>query len=420
MADAFKTYEEAVEWLYWELPRTSKEIFSGEAGLKKMRRIMEFFGEPQDDYPTIHIAGTSGKGTIAKLTSDMLLLSGKNIGTIMSPHVYDLRERFLVNSEFVEKAEVKNALEELRVRLARLAKEEILPTYFEVTLLLAYLVFENHQIDYLVVETGLGGLLDGTNLISRKDKVAVITKIGLDHTEILGETLEKIAYQKAGIITEGIEVVALSQEKEVNSVFERVTRQKQASLEMVQPKALPLENTSLAAEHQAGNIALATQAVEVLARRDHWELSQDAVEKAIAKFSLPGRFEIRKSQGKTIILDGAHNIQKLEALVHTIQQQYPGKMFSVVFGSSMNRDWRQLLELLRPITSEFVFTTYLARKNDMKRAAQDFNDVKVEGLPTTVINDPKAVFDHINNSESEFWLVTGSFYVVSEIGQLLP
>lgn len=419
MADAFKTYEAAVEWLYYELPRTSKEIFSGEAGLKKMRRILEFFSDPQDDYASIHIAGTSGKGTIAKLTSDMLLLSGKNVGTIMSPHVYDLRERFLVNSEFVDKAEVKEALEELRVRFAKLAKEEIRPTYFEATLLLAYLVFKNHQIDYLVVETGLGGLLDGSNLISRKDKIAVIAKIGLDHTEILGETLSEIAGQKAGIITDGIVVVALSQEQEVNVVLEQAAKEKKASLELVQPTKLSHQNPSLVGEHQAGNIALAIQAVEVLARRDHWKFSQDAVEKAIAKFSLPGRFEIRKFLGKTIILDGAHNAQKLEAMVRTIRQQYPGKMFSVVFGSSKNRDWRQLLDLLRPITSEFIFTTYSARKSDKKRAAQDFNEVKVEDLPATVINDPKAVVNHVNNSESEFWLVTGSFYVVSEIGQLL-
>lgn len=419
MADTFKTYEAAVEWLYYELPRTSKEIFKGEAGLEKMRCILEFFGNPQDDYPSVHIAGTSGKGTTAKLTSDMLSLSGKSVGTIMSPHVYDLRERFLVDGEFVEKTEVKETLEELRARFIGLAKEEVYPTYFEATLLLAYLVFENHQIDYLVVETGLGGLLDGTNLISRKDKVAVITKIGLDHTEILGDTLEKIAQQKAGIITESIDVFVLSQESTVNAVFKRIARQKQASLELVQPRALSLENTSLAGEHQAGNIALAIKAVEALAERDHWEFNQQAQAKAITEFSLPGRFETREFLGKTIILDGAHNSQKLEALVSTIKQQYPGKEFSVIFGSAKNRDWRELLEILRPIASEFVFTTYSARKSDMKRAAQDFSGIEIESLSTTVINDPKAVFDYINNSESEFWLVTGSFYVVSEIGQPL-
>ncbi len=420
MINKFKSYEEAAEWLFYELPRTSKGIFKGEAGLENMRRILGEFDNPQDDYLTVHIAGTSGKGTTAKLITDMLVLSGKIVGTIMSPHVYDLRERFLVNGNIVNKSEVVKALSQLRVKSLELNAHDIYPSYFEATLLLAYLVFRNHRLDYLVVETGFGGLLDGTNLISRQDKVAVITQIGLDHTEILGDSLEEITNQKAGIITSNIEAIALDQIPEVNSVISEAAEAKQATLHFVKPAQQAKNNPRLSGKHQASNIALAKKASEVLAQRDGWKIADNIFEKAMDSFSLPGRFEFKQLNDKEIILDGAHNTQKLEALVSTVKQLYPGQKFCVVFGSARNRHWLEFLEILRPITHEFIFTTYSARKSDIKRAAQDFTGTTVEGVKTTVINDPAAVVKYMSESKSSAWLVTGSFYVVSEIGQLLP
>lgn len=419
MADVFKTYEAAKQWLFYELPKTSDEIFKGEVGLEKMRCILTGFDNPQDNYPTVHIAGTSGKGTTAKLITDALVLSGKNVGTVMSPHVYDLRERFLVNGEFVSKSEVKSHLERLHRKFSWLNEEGIYPTYFEATLLLAYQTFENRNIDYLVVETGLGGLLDGTNLINRRDKLAVITQIGLDHTDILGDTLEKIAAQKAGIITEGIEVIALDQDSAINAAIAKVAQVKQANLRFIQPSIYKPTNPRLIGEHQQGNITLAMDAVRILATRDHWEFKEDCVDEVIHDFTLPGRFELRRVQDKQIILDGAHNSQKLSALVATIKKVYPNKKFSVVFGGSRSRKLSQLLEILRPIAKEFVFTTYSARKSDTKRAANDFSGSEIEGIESTVLNQPKAVISYIKESKSDNWLVTGSFYVASEIGQLL-
>src|SRR4051812_38636421 len=289
-------------------------------GLSRARALFRSLGDPQDRFRAVHVAGTAGKGSVSTFVASLLRAHGFRVGAHLSPHVYCLLERFQVDGVPAGAHLVDAELE--RVRPAVEAVERAghgRPSFFEVTNAVAFGLFAD-RVDYGVAETGVGGLLDSTNTISRADKLAVITPIGLDHQDLLGPTLHEIAAQKAGILPVGGRAVAARQRTAgVEDVLGAEAARRGCALRWVDlgPPAVrawagpggtelrlrgqPSLSLGLTGRHQAGNAHLALRAVEAIAARDGWALDADAVWLGLRSATLPGRFERRMFGGRAVV-----------------------------------------------------------------------------------------------------------------------
>ena len=353
------------------------------AGLTRARALFAALGDPQNRFPAVHVAGTAGKGSVSTFVASLLRAHGFRVGAHLSPHAYCLLERFQLDGE-PARAELVDA-ELHRVRPAVAAVELAghgRPSFFEVTNAIAFGLFAG-RVDYGVIETGVGGLLDSTNTISRTDKLAVITPIGLDHQDLLGTTVAHIARHKAGILPiSGRAVAARQQSAEVEDVLTAEAARRGCDLRWVElgPPAVrawtgrdgtevhlrghPPLNLGLIGRHQAGNAHLALRAVEAIAARDQWALDADAVWLGLRSATLPGRLERRVIAGRAAVLDGAHNPMKLAALVATLQEVYPGGRFPWVLAFKQDKDLRAAVQVIAPTAALVVATQFATRDGD--------------------------------------------------------
>ena len=352
-------------------------------GLARPRALFGALGDPQDRFRAVHVAGTAGKGSVSTFVASLLRAHGFRVGAHLSPHAYSVLERFQVDGAPAGADLVDAELE--RIRPAVEAVEQAghgRPSFFEVTNAVAFGLFAD-RVDYGVVETGLGGLLDSTNTISRADKLAVITPIGLDHQDVLGATVREIAAQKAGVLPVGGRAVAARQPSaEVEDVLSAEAAGRGCDLRWVDlgPPAVrcwtgpggtelhlrgqPSLSLGLTGRHQAGNAHLALCAVQALAARDGWSLDPDAVWLGMRSATLPGRFERLVIAGRPAVLDGAHNPMKLAALVATLQDVHPGARFPWVLAVKQDRDLRAAVRVIAPAASLVVATRFATGDGD--------------------------------------------------------
>lgn len=359
------TFSDAKKFLFDDLPSLGGVVFRGAAGLKRSRKWFALLGDLQETFPIIHIAGTSGKGSTSYFISNLLKAHGKTNGLHVSPHVFDVRERTQINMELPSEAEFTKATADLvpYVRTMQYLPDGR-PTYFEVTNALALKLFQAHNVDYGVIETGIGGRYDSTNTVRRADKLAVITRLGLDHTDILGDTLEEIAWQKAGIIPYDGTVVALKPEQDsVREVIEEIARGRQSRIVWSDPsKYTALQSrtetgiefsyrgesmaTQTPGDYQMENAAVALDAVRFLAARDGWDFSFDAARQALMETELPGRANVWRIDGHDVMVDGAHNPQKIAAFLGELTRRPEWSRPSVVFAAKRGKDWMESLETI--------------------------------------------------------------------------
>jgi dihydrofolate synthase/folylpolyglutamate synthase len=262
------------------------------------------------------------------------------------------------------------------------------PRFFDATTALAFQIFAAADVDYAVIETGLGGLLDATNTLSRSDKIAVLTTIGLDHTELLGRTVPEIARHKAGILPwDGRAVAVRNSKAGVVDAITAEARRRRCALQLVDVSACLRAATvgpdgtvlrlpgsqdfplGLHGRHQAGNALLALRVVETLAQRDHWPVDRDALREGLRRASLPGRFEPREWRGLPIIFDGAHNAIKLGIVVATLREMFPARQFPWVLALKHGKDLNAVLEVIAPVASVVVATRFPTAGGD--RAGAD-------------------------------------------------
>lgn len=338
-------------------------------GLESMKGLLDKLDNPQDQLRFIHIAGTNGKGSVLAYLSTILQKAGYRIGRYISPTLFSYRERIQVNGQRIEKdalarhiTVIARAVEEIKRR------QEPIPTVFEIETALAFLYFKEKKCDIAVVETGLGGALDATNVI-KTTLLEVIAPIGLDHMDVLGKTLGEIAAQKAGIIKEGTRVVTAAQEPEAREVLERVCREKNCRLRQVEPQKLKdihygwdqqsfsykqWENVqiSLAGKFQIQNAALALEAAEQL-REEGFDLPDTAVYEGMRETCWRGRFTV-VSREPVVILDGAHNPQAARALKNSLEQYFSGKKLYYVFGVFRDKDYKKIIELTAPAAEHII------------------------------------------------------------------
>lgn len=388
--------------------------------LELMRRLMAYLGNPQDKLRVVHVAGTSGKTSTAYYTAALLQAAGfKRVGLTVSPHVDEVNERVQIDLTPLPEAEFCSELQHF---LELIGRSKLTPSYFEVMVAFAYWVFAKRQVDYAVVEVGLGGLLDGTNVIARRDKVCIITDIGLDHTEVLGETIGEIAAQKAGIIQPGNEVFMYEQDPEVLSVVRQAAARQAAQLRVV-PAMAAIPGGQLP-PFQQRNLGLAVQAVNFAIQRDRLPALTDGHVQQAAALTIPARMERFTVGNKILILDGSHNAQKLGALVEGVRAAYPEQKVAalVAFVEGPAVRWQGGLSVLLPIVNTLTITSYQADQDTPKRSvgtAEVQRYCKSLGFQSvTVVPEPTEAFKRLLQAPEPVLLVAGSFYLLTGIRPL--
>lgn len=375
---------------------------------------MQFLGNPQDSLRVVHVAGTSGKTSTCYYLAGLLQAGGYTVGLSVSPHIDVVSERAQINLTPLPDAEYCRELSEF---LALLENFDQRPSYFEVLVAFAFWLFARRQVDIAVIEVGLGGLLDGTNVINRPDKICVITDIGFDHTEILGDTIEAIAEQKAGIIQPDNSVYMHQQSAEIETVVQSRAEVCNASLAILPPFSEPTD-------YQARNMELAQAVVSGILKADNKPHLSDAAIAQVAQHQIPGRMEVVPYSHGQIILDGAHNAQKIQALVRAIKQRYPNEHISLILSFANNKA-KYLVECLTSLheLSETVVVTEFNLGQDVPRQPVPVADL-VQLCRTAGFTDISTESDLRKalaglEQRGGTILVTGSLYLVAEIRRVL-
>jgi len=323
-------------------------------------------GDPQRELKFIHVAGTNGKGSVSAMLSAILTCGGCRTGLFTSPHLERVHERFRVNGEEISDGDLISLAERVREAAAGLEEE---PTEFERLTAMGLLYFRERKCGIVVLEVGLGGRLDATNVI-RCPEAAVLMNIGPDHTAVLGNTLSEIAWEKAGIVKPGGTVVAYPGPREALEVFRAVCGERGASLRVASesPRVLssglegqrfswgPYEELrlNLLGPHQLRNAAAALETVGAL-REKGWRISPQSVREGLERVEWPGRMEVL-SRSPLFLLDGAHNVQCVEAMVRTLRELLPGRRFVFLTGVLADKD-RRMLELTFPCAARYLCVT---------------------------------------------------------------
>ncbi len=317
------------------------------------------------------------------------------------------------------------------------------PTYFEVLVAIAYYAFFKENVDFAVIETGLGGLYDGTNIVENPSKVAVITRLGIDHTAVLGKTKAEIAYQKAKIIHSGNTVISIFQELVQRKVIDAVARQEKTSVLYVKKRKhyvlskeepshfsyhyqdLKLSNVYLNAPgaFQVENAALALTVLQVLSKKHAFSLSQTAIIHTLGTIQIAGRYQRLTYKNIDLVLDGAHNAQKMKAFLSGLSHDYPHKKFVFLVAFKKGKNSMSMMEQMNKYAKEIVITTFEPSKQDMYDFAQPpslvFQQTKQnKSVTLTVKENPKLALQYAL-TRKEIVVVTGSLYLVSQILSLL-
>ncbi|MDO9028430.1 MAG: Mur ligase family protein, partial [Candidatus Roizmanbacteria bacterium] len=358
-----RTFKQAEEFLSSHIPKQIQQRFPGEIGLNRTKYFLKLLGDPQNKLKVIHIAGTSGKGSTCYLISSLLKAHGFKVGFHQSPHLTDVRERFQINNQIISKEEFIFYLNKIIPIINMVGKTfHGSLTYFEILVGLAYLIFLDKKVDYAVMETGLGGWYDATNVVERPDKLAVLTKIGLDHTNILGKTIKEIALQKAMIINNKSQVISINQLPSAKKVIEEVVRKKQAKVIFVTKNNFKL---NLIGEYQKENASLALESLRFLGKRDRFLINQEKIKKVFATAHFPGRFDVKKaclpagrSKEKTVVFDGAHNPQKMLAFINALIKEYPDKKFNFLLAFKSGKDYKKILKIITPWADSITLTSF--------------------------------------------------------------
>ena len=337
-------------------------------GLNRIRTLLEALGNPHQKLQFVHIAGTNGKGSTAAMVDSCLRAAGYKVGMFTSPFINRFNERIQVNGIPIPDQDLVQLVEQ--VQPAAQAMEDV-PTEFELITALGMLYFVQQNCDIVVLEVGLGGALDSTNIIP-PPACAVITALGMDHVKELGPTLANIAAAKAGIIKPGSPVVSYGGEPEADKVIADTARAQGAPLTVVDFSRLQLRSASLdglvfdfdglegltlpfLASYQARNAAVAITALRALRGRG-WNISDQAIRQGLAQVRWPGRFELLR-RDPPFLLDGSHNAHGMRATVASLRERFPGEKFVFLISIMADKDWDKMLQLLLPLAKCFVTVT---------------------------------------------------------------
>ncbi|PIZ64898.1 hypothetical protein COY14_03660 [Candidatus Roizmanbacteria bacterium CG_4_10_14_0_2_um_filter_36_9] len=441
---AFTTLNRIQEYLY-SFRDENNHFSQGKSGFsfERVRRLANRLGDPQNKIKVIHIAGTSGKGSTSQIIDQILNTLGFKTGLTVSPHLIDFRERIQISGQLVSIDILAKHLIVIKPILESLRESELgRPTYFEVMIMLAYYIFWKEKVDYAVIETGMGGRFDATNVATQEDKIAVLTKIGLDHTEFLGKTLVKIAGEKVEIIHSNNLVISINQESKVSKVILSKVAKSGSKYIGLNPKSsinfvsnvksfssfdikysslnITKIKTPLLGNFQAENILLAVATVFELSKRASFIMDERAMRRAFSNLLVPGRLEVFKKKDKVMIIDGAHNPQKMEAFVSSLKEIYPNHKFDFMIAFKKGKDYEKMLTIILPVAKKIFITKFISDEPRIIEAEPiDEIVTKVRTLNCKVeiikIDDPLIALELAGKSKNQILIVTGSLYLIAQL-----
>ena len=417
------TAQEAVEYIH------SITWMGSKPGLERTLELLKLMGDPQKDLKFIHIAGTNGKGSTAAMTASVLKEAGYRVGLFTSPCLYKFNERIQINGEHISDEDLCAVTNFVRPLAASMADH---PTEFELVSCIGFAYFKQKNVDIVVLEVGMGGALDSTNVIDVPE-VAVLTNIGLDHTDFLGNTLEEIAETKSGIIKEGGSVVLYPGQRSVETVVETICRERNATLHYADFEKIQLLKHSLKGQtfqygdstyelpllghHQLHNAAVVLQILAVL-REKGWNISEDHIKEGLRATAWPGRFDIAR-EDPLFIIDGGHNPQCLDALAKNMEDYLQGRRIIALTGVLADKDYITMYQPVIPHIEEFVcITPPTPRKLDAALLAQYLREAGAAATPCdTILEGVKTAMEKAG--KDGVVLCFGSLYSIGEIREAL-
>ncbi len=436
---AFRSYKEAIKYLlertdYEKETRLRYNITT--FNLKRMQKLLSLVGDPHKKIATAHIAGTKGKGSTATMLARMLEANHYNVGLYTSPHVVHLHERITVNSEMISEREMLGLINRLYTPVEKVSKVDPL-TFFEIMTTLAFLHFVDKKVDIAVIETGMGGRLDSTNVI--RPKVVGITSLSIDHQHQLGNTIDSIAKEKAGIFKRGVPVISVQQEPVAMRVLKSEATNTKASLSVTggdidfsyrfetsrehgphnriclttQTSKFEHLRVPLHGKHQAINCGLALAMLDKL-KSSGYKIDNEKAAKGLHNTSLSGRMEMICDDPR-IMIDAAHNAASIEMLIHAIGQNIPYDSMVVIFGCNNDKDVTGMLQKLQYGADKVIFT----RSNSAKAMSpQDLADMYTEmcgKMCQTALSLGEALrLAKSAVSKEDLICITGSFYLIGQ------
>ena len=351
------TYDEALAFWYGRINYEVRAATPGDLKLERMRALLKLLGDPHDRLRLVHVTGTKGKGSTCAMLAAILQAAGYRVGLFTSPHLERVEERIQVDGHSISHEELAARMGEVAPAVRELEAHGTPITFFEIGAALGFLHFCYRRCGIAVIEVGLGGRFDSTNVCH--PLVSVITNVGLDHTAQLGKSLEEIAFQKAGIIKRRVPVVSGVNQPGPREIVRQVAAAMHAPLRETDERAsrLPGVRIGLRGRHQIANAAVALAAIEFL-RESGIPVSDRAVARGLAEVRLPARIEL-VGQDPVVILDTAHNVPSALALVDTLREEFSVKGRKVViFAVSADKDYREILRILAGYFDQFHLTRY--------------------------------------------------------------
>ena len=390
------TYQEAIDWLY-EL-----RLLGSKLGLENPRQLAAHAGNPHHSLKIIHVAGTNGKGSVCAMLESIYRAAGYKTGLYTSPHLVSFRERIQVNREPIAETEAVRLTECMQALLRQFPAGQ-LPTFFEVITVMALEHFARAQCDIVLLETGLGGRLDATNIVT--PLATVITPIALDHQQYLGETLAQIAAEKAGIIKQGIPALSAPQPPEAIAVLEQT-----GPITFVDAE----HATALAGKHQRQNAALAAATVEAL--QTTLPVKNDSIETGLANVHWPARAQAIEHDGRKLLLDAVHNPASAEALRGVLAELHSGQRPALLLGVLADKNWEQMVGILAPVAGRIVCVPVSSERtlppDELAEACRQQTDCEV--IASASLEDGLAAV-----AADDFVVITGSIYLLGEAMELL-
>ena len=405
-------YAEAIRFLY------DLQLFGSKLGLENTRRLAALAGNPQDKLRFIHVAGTNGKGSTCAMLESIYRASGLRVGMFTSPHLVAFGERIQVNRQLINEADVARLVQEMQPMLAQFPADSH-PTFFEVVTVMALRYFTEQGCDLVIWETGLGGRLDATNIVT--PLASVITNIQFDHQQWLGDTIDKIAFEKAGIIKPGVPLITAVDDRAAMGVLFKTAQERNAPFWLVS-RALAEEvevrgfRVPLAGEHQVINAATAVWTARAIAKEI--SVSDDAMRAGLAGVEWPGRLQtVARPSGRKILLDGAHNVGSAEMLRNALWEFSGAKRLTLVLGVMRDKDWQPMCRLLAPLSAKILLVPVASRR---AASTAELAPACREANPAAEVVECVSLAAALERAGYDpFVVVTGSLYLVGEAMELL-
>lgn len=404
-------YEECLEYLYSQLPvfqRVGAAAYK--ADLSNTIALAEWAQHPERKFKSVHVAGTNGKGSVSHLIASVFQEQGYKVGLYTSPHLSDFRERIRVNGKMVEREFVLAFTERLKKDWDEL---KLQPSFFEITVIMAFEYFAMQQVDVAIVETGMGGRLDSTNILS--PDLSVITNVGLDHTQFLGNTIEDIAKEKAGIIKPNTPVVLGAMKEKAALVCRMIASRQSAELVSSLEELVNVPSTPLHGAYQRDNAKTAFLACTILARNG-WELSASAIERGfknvVENTGLKGRWQLL-SESPLTIADVAHNADGISSVVNELNKMSFNALH-IVLGLSGDKDASSILKLLPQDATYYYCRASVPRAMDSAELQALAADFGLVGEQYKSVNEA-LMAAKLQADKEDVIFIGGSFFVVAEV-----